>query len=79
MPVREDDNKTEWIERVKKAVRQKYEDYNDKSNKPYYVEMSVGAVELVGAEKMDFSQLIEKIDMDLYEAKKSRRKTVIRQ
>ncbi len=79
MPVREDDNKTEWIDRVKKAVRQKYDDYNDKSNKPYYVEMSVGAVELVGAEKMDFSQLIEKIDQDLYEAKKSRRKTVIRQ
>jgi len=79
LPIREDDDKAEWIDRIRKNVKEKYDAYNETSGKPYYVEMSVGAVELLGAERLEFSELIERIDEKLYEAKKSRRQTVVRQ
>lgn len=78
MAIREDDDKQEWIERMEGAIRKKTEKYNSNSKRPYYVEMSVGAVEITSDSGMDFSQLIAKVDNMLYEAKKNRRDTVIR-
>ncbi|MCR5651838.1 MAG: GGDEF domain-containing protein [Lachnospiraceae bacterium] len=78
MAVRESDDKQEWIERIEGAIRKKAEKYNSNSKRPYYVEMSVGGVEVSADSGMDFSQLIAKVDGLLYEAKKNRRSTVIR-
>lgn len=78
MAIRGDDDEQEWIERLTGAIRKKAEKYNSTSKRPYYVEMSVGGVKVSGDCAMDFSQLIAKVDGMLYEAKKSRRESVVR-
>lgn len=52
--------------------------YNDHSEKPYFVEMSVGYSVIALKEDMDFSDIITAADSNLYEAKKSRPSSVIR-
>ena len=78
MAVREDDDKQAWIERLEGAIKKKTEKYNSNSKRPYFVEMSVGGMEIQSESGMDFSQLIAKVDSLLYEAKKNRRQSVIR-
>ncbi len=78
MAIREDDDEQEWIERMTGAIKKKAEKYNTNSKRPYYVEMSVGGVEVSSDTGMEFSQLIARVDGMLYEAKKNRRSSVIR-
>ena len=78
MSVRENDNKQERIISIEKSLKEKASAYNEISGKPYFVEMSVGGVELSCCENAEFSGIIEKLDEKLYEAKKFRRSTVVR-
>ena len=53
-------------------------DYNGHSDKPYYVELSMGGTSFVCSPDIDISALMRKADECLYEAKAQRRKTAIR-
>ena len=50
--------------------------FNAKSDKPYYVEMSVGAYEFVCDGSIELSELFKKSDEVLYEEKQNRRTSV---
>ncbi len=54
------------------------QDYNAGSKKPYYVELSIGATSFVCAPGADISALMHKADECLYEAKRQRRQTAMR-
>lgn len=62
------------LERTRDLMR----DYNEHSDKPYYVELSMGATTFVCSPGVDISGLMRKADECLYEAKQKRRETSIR-
>jgi diguanylate cyclase (GGDEF)-like protein len=61
------------------AMKEKCKILNATSYKPYYVEFSVGYVEFVCAPSIQISDLINRADEVLYEAKKKRRANVVRE
>ena len=58
------------------TIHGKCEIYNENSGKPYYVNLSMGAVEFVCGEKNDFKEMLRHADAFLYQAKQSRRKSI---
>ena len=52
------------------------EAFNANTDKPFYVEMSVGVYEFVCERGMDLGELFKKSDAILYEQKQSRRTSV---
>lgn len=50
--------------------------FNDVSDKPYYVEMSLGIQEFICGADVDFSEMMKKSDELLYVAKATRRKSI---
>ncbi len=60
-------------------VRNLSAEYNAKSRKPYYVEISLGLTEFQCESSVNLSQLLKRADACLYEAKQTRRATSIRQ
>lgn len=52
------------------------ESFNKRSEKPYYVEISVGIYEFCCDAQIDLNELIQKSDELLYQAKAVRRKSV---
>ncbi len=63
-----------FLDRVKKAC----ETLNQKSGKPFYVELSMGVQPFELNPQTDLQQVVSDADKKLYEAKKSRRSTVAR-
>ncbi len=64
--------KEEFIRRIHK----KCEEYNRNSGKPYYVNVSLGAVEFICGEKVEFKEMLKHADEFLYQAKRGRRKSI---
>ena len=62
------------LDRMRDLMR----DYNESSQKPYLVELSMGATSFVCGPDVDISSLMKKADECLYEAKQKRRATSIR-
>ncbi|MBQ7565334.1 MAG: GGDEF domain-containing protein [Lachnospiraceae bacterium] len=69
----------ERIAAVKQRVKDRCEEYNRISGKPYYLEISLGFHTFKGEEYTELSAVMEKADERLYEAKKSRRASVIKE
>ena len=69
----------EKIAAVKQRVKDRCEEYNRNSGKPYYLEISLGFHAFEAEEYTELSAVMEKADERLYEAKKSRRASVIRE
>ena len=61
-----------------RELHKKCEAFNAKSDKPYYVEVSIGATSFICTPDADISSLLRKADDCLYEAKQNRRETSIR-
>lgn len=57
-------------------LKDQFKLFNEGSEKPYYIEASVGAAFWTGGEELDFAGLIERVDKKLYEAKQYRRETI---
>lgn len=53
--------------------------FNTASNKPYYIEISCGCTEFIADETTVLADLIDEADKALYESKRSRRASVIRE
>ncbi|MCR5420828.1 MAG: GGDEF domain-containing protein [Lachnospiraceae bacterium] len=60
-------------------MKEKCKDLNYDSGKPYYVEFSTGFVEFDCSPEASITDLIEQADEILYEAKKTRRNSIVRQ
>lgn len=69
------DFSVEFPKKIKNAEKV----FNEKSGKPYYVEISVGTIEFTCSVKIDLTEMIKKADEVLYEAKKLRRKSIKKQ
>ena len=63
-------------EEILQEIRQKNQYFNEKSDKPYYIEMSVGSTEFVCDNQIGVSAMMNEADHYLYDAKKNRRKSV---
>lgn len=57
-------------------IKQQCELYNTNSDKPYYVNISVGMVEFTCSEKVEFKDMLKRADDYLYQAKKVRREDI---
>ena len=62
------------LDKLKEACRE----FNEKCDKPYYVEFSTGCVTFTCTENHSIGDLINQADVCLYEAKKSRRKSIFK-
>ena len=60
-------------------IRELCDRYNNSSGKPYYVEISIGAISFLGGRYTNLQTVIKRADAKLYEAKQKRRDSVIRQ
>jgi len=69
----DEENFRERIETEFKAAGQSF---NETSDKPYYVEMSLGIQEFICSPEVDFSEMMKKSDELLYVAKANRRKSI---
>lgn len=52
--------------------------YNESSNKPYYLELSIGVRQFICSENTDFAEILQNADINMYSAKKFRRVSAIR-
>ena len=59
-----------------RRIRQATDEYNRTSDKPYYVELSIGMIPFRCTEAPDIQGLIRNADSHLYEAKRNRRTNV---
>lgn len=75
-------DENEDVEEKKKEINREIMDgcvaYNVVSQKPYFLGISIGIIHMSVAEGINFTDILQRSDELLYEAKKSRRKTVIR-
>ena len=71
-------NSEKDIERVEKKIHDACDKYNAKSDNPFYVEISVGFHVFRTGEFKDLSSVMEPADRNLYEAKKNRRPSVLK-
>ena len=65
-------------ESIKQAVREECCKRNQASEKPYLVECSLGVMEFVCNPSLEVSELLQKADTAMYEAKKGRRISVLK-
>jgi diguanylate cyclase (GGDEF) domain len=70
----EEDDTEKVLERLKERCRS----FNDNCDKPYYIEFSTGCVTFVCEENYSILELAGQADDQLYESKKSRRKSVLK-
>lgn len=67
---------SDFSEEFPKTIKEAERIFNEKSGKPYYVEISVGTIEFTCSLKVDLTEMIKKADEVLYEAKKLRKKSI---
>ena len=65
-------------EKIVKLLKERCRIFNDTCDKPYYVEFSTGCITFVCSENYSVADLTDQADSLLYEAKKSRRVSVIK-
>lgn len=65
-------------EKFKKSVKKAFEELNATSNKPFYVEASIGIKPFVGDSEFELSTVLQQADKLMYESKKLRRETISR-
>ena len=67
------------IRRYIREMHEKCKAFNEQSTKPYFVEISGGGVVFRAEDGKDFQSIMNRADILLYEDKKKRRKSVIRE
>jgi len=66
----------DFRDRIEREFKAAGKAFNDVSDKPYYVEMSLGIQEFICGPEVDFSEMMKKSDELLYVAKATRRKSI---
>lgn len=65
-----------FSERIKREFAAVGEEFNSASDKPYYIELSIGIHECICSNEIPFDEILKKSDKLLYAAKANRRKSV---
>ena len=60
-------------------IRQAFDDYNQNSTRPYYVEASMGIAYFTCEHNLEISRIVNEADRYLYEEKKKKRTSVLKQ
>lgn len=63
-------------EKILEGIREANKSFNEVSDKPYYVEMSAGSQQFLCGEEVVITDVLKKADLELYQQKKMRRKTI---
>lgn len=66
----------DFAEQIKRTIMKYSNDFNAKSDKPYYIEVSIGVFKCSCDSSVMISDLLQKSDELMYEAKKHRRMSV---
>ena len=69
----------EYDDIFRARLKRSYEEYNQKSGLPFYVEASVGIAHFTCNQGLEISKIVNDADRYLYEAKKAKRKSALKQ
>lgn len=69
----------DFQQQFRSSLKDAFDEYNQKSNKPYLVEASMGITEFTCRQGMEISKIINEADRSLYKAKIHRRESVLKQ
>ncbi len=72
-------NEPNLIQSFKKKLEAQLNELNASSNKPYYVDLSIGVKELICHSNVDLKDILKEADHVLYEDKRNKKKTCIRE
>ncbi len=63
-------------DKIKDRIQKSMKEFNDQSDKPYYVNISIGVHEFVIDDTVEFEQVLTKADEELYIEKKEKKKRI---
>ena len=69
-------NKDSCSEIIKDRIQKSMKEFNDQSDKRYYVNISIGAVEFIIDDTVEIEQILTKADAELYIEKKEKKKRI---
>ena len=69
-------NKDSCTEMIKDRIQKTMQEFNDQSNKPYYVNISIGVQEFIIDDTVEFEKILKKADAELYIEKKEKKKKI---
>ena len=72
-------DKEDFEAEIRKNVKASFEELNQASHKPFYVEASIGVKSFVCGDDFDFSGILQQSDKVMYESKKKRRTSIVRE
>ena len=78
VPGKEVSGEADTLEKIRKRIQALSETFNQESGKPYYVELSIGGVQMVCGSSLALDKVLSGADEKLYEAKSRRRPSSIK-
>ena len=69
-------NKDSCTEMIRDRIQKTMQEFNDQSNKPYYVNISIGVQEFIIDDTVEFEKILKKADAELYIEKKEKKKKI---
>lgn len=72
-------DKANFEEKITKNIKDTFAELNDNSQKPFYVEASIGVKPFICDDEFDFSSILQQSDKVMYESKKKRRASIVRE
>ena len=63
-------------EKIKDRIQKSMKEFNDQSDKPYYVNISIGIHEFIIDDTVEIEQILTKADAELYIEKKEKKKRI---
>ena len=78
VPGKEVSGEADTLEKIRKRIQALNETFNQESRKPYYVELSIGGVQMVCGSSLALDKVLSGADEKLYEAKSRRRPSSIK-
>ena len=63
-------------EKIKDRIQKSMKEFNDQSDKPYYVNISIGIHEFIIDYTFEIEQILTKADAELYIEKKEKKKRI---
>ena len=69
----------DFEDQIRQNIKDAFAELNQGSGKPFYVEASIGVKPFICEEEFDFSGILQQSDKVMYESKKKRRASVLRE
>ena len=69
-------NSENFAETIRMRIKEIADKHNESSDKPYYVNISVGTCEFVIEEDVNLARILNKADVSLYEHKRNKEKII---